>query len=477
VTIAPSLSSAALNDAEPTPFWTSQAGAPAATGPLDSDTTADLVIIGAGFTGLWSAWRALDRDPTLSIVILEGKTLGYGASGRNGGFVAASLTHGLAHGKSLWPKDLRALHDEGVDNLAGLVRQIRESGIECDLQESGKTTIATAPWQVQALHSASALAAEYGDTLTVLSREEIQNDVNSESFLGGLRDTSGTVMVDPAKLVWGMARVLRERGVCIIENSPVERLEKAGAGIRVVVARTEARAPAQAVVTAHKAIVATAAYPSPLRRLSMFIMPLYDHVLMTEPLTTAQLDSIGWNQRQGLTDAGNQFHYFRISADNRILWGGWDANYHRGGKVKEEYEHYSGSHELLARQFFETFPQLEGLAFSHRWAGPIDATARFTAAYGTAHGGRVAFAVGHTGLGVGASRFSADVALDLLSGEATSRTRYGIVARKPFPIPPEPIRNPIVQFTRARTFEADNNGGKRGLWLRALDTFGVGFTS
>ena len=223
--------------------------------------------------------------------------------------------------------------------------------------------------------------------------------------------------------------------------------------------------------------MATAAYPSPLRRLRSYIMPLYDHALMTEPLSSAQLESIGWAERQGLTDAGNQFHYFRLSADNRILWGGWDANYHRGGKVKEEYEQQGLSHELLSRQFFETFPQLEGLSFSHRWAGPIDATARFTAAYGTSHGGRVAFAAGHTGLGVGASRFSADVALDLLAGEATSRTRYRIVTRKPFPIPPEPIRYPIVQFTRARTFDADNNEGKRGLWLRMLDTFGVGFNS
>jgi glycine/D-amino acid oxidase-like deaminating enzyme len=206
-------------------------------------------------------------------------------------------------------------------------------------------------------------------------------------------------------------------------------------------------------------------------------MPLYDYALMTEPLSEAQLQDIGWKERQGLTDAGNQFHYYRMSADNRILWGGWDANYYRGGRVDEAYEQRGGSHELLADQFFETFPQLEGLAFSHRWAGPIDSTARFTAAYGTSHQGRVAFAAGHTGLGVGASRFSADVALDLLSGEATSRTRYGIVRNKPFPIPPEPIRNPIVQFTRARTFDADNNQGRRGAWLRLLDTFGVGFNS
>ncbi|MDP3209155.1 MAG: FAD-binding oxidoreductase [Rhodoglobus sp.] len=466
---ATSLGAHALRDAAPSSFWTSQAGAPEAGGPLDADTTADLVIVGAGFTGLWSAWRALDRDPLLGIVILEGKSLGYGASGRNGGFVAASLTHGLAHGRALWPADIAAIHQEGKANLAELVRQVREAGIECDLRESGKTSIAIAPWQLEALSSARDLAAEFGDDLELLTRDQMQADVHSPAFLGGLHDHAGTIMIDPARLVWGMADVLRARGVRIIENSPVTRLEKAGAGIRAV--------SGSAGVTAGQAIVATAAYPSPLRRLRNYIMPLYDHALMTEPLSTEQLESIGWKQRQGLTDAGNQFHYFRLSADNRILWGGWDANYHRGGRVDEAYEQQGSSHALLANQFFQTFPQLEGLSFSHRWAGPIDATARFTAAYGTSHGGRVAFAAGHTGLGVGASRFSADVALDLLSGEATSRTRYGIVTRKPFPIPPEPIRNPIVQFTRARTFDADNNEGKRGLWLRLLDTFGVGFNS
>lgn len=465
----------ALRDTEQGSFWLTQSGGSAPSDPLVADTTADLVIVGAGFTGLWSAWRALDRDPQRSIVILEGKTLGYGASGRNGGFVSASLTHGLAHGKALWPKDLAALHQEGKTNLVDLVRQIREAGINCDLHESGKTTIAIAPWQLSALSSAKKLAAEFGDDLELLSRDQMQADVHSPGYLGGLRDRTGTVMVDPARLVWGMAEVLRSRGVRIIENSPVFRIEKAGAGVRVVV-KHQGDAPSVGV-SAQQAIVATAAYPSPLRRLRNYIMPLYDHVLMTEPLTASQLESVGWSERQGLTDAGNQFHYFRLSADNRILWGGWDANYHRGGRVDEAYEREGSSYELLAKQFFDTFPQLEGLNFSHRWAGPIDATARFTAAYGTAHAGRVAFAAGHTGLGVGASRFSADVALDLLAGEATSRTRYGIVTRKPFPIPPEPIRNPIVQFTRARTFDADNNAGKRGLWLRTLDAFGVGFNS
>lgn len=465
---AASIGAKALQDAAPRPFWTDRE-APRISERLDGDLTVDLAIVGGGFTGLWTAWRALDRNPDLQVVVLEAKRIGYGASGRNGGFISHSLTHGLAHGLALWPDDIDDLQREGHQNLADLVRQVRAAGIDCDLQESGKSTVAVAPWQVDALAEAARLGAEHGEQLELVDGEAMRADVHSPTYLAGLRDRKGTVMVDPARLAWGMAEHLRSRGAHVLEGAAVGTIASHGAGVRLTVDGVH--------VDARQAVIATAAYPSPLKRLRAYIMPLYDHALMTEPLSPAQLESIGWRERQGMTDAGNQFHYYRLSADNRILWGGWDANYYRGGRVDESLEQRGRSHELLAQHFFETFPQLEGLVFTHRWAGPIDSTARFTAAYGTAHGGRVAYAVGHTGLGVGASRFSADVALDLLSGRPTSRTRYGIVRRKPFPIPPEPIRNPIVQFTRARTFDADNHEGRRGLWLRLLDRFGVGFNS
>jgi glycine/D-amino acid oxidase-like deaminating enzyme len=458
-----------LADARPTAFWTDQADAPEPGAPITADTTADLVVVGGGFTGLWSAWRALDRDPSLDVLIVEAEHVGFGASGRNGGFIASSLTHGLAHGSHLWPRDLDALHAEGERNLAELVEQVTAAGIDCDLRQTGKTSIAVEPWQVDALAESAELSRSFGEQVEFQDAEAVQADVHSPTFLAGLRARGGTVMVDPARLAWGLARVLRERGARIAESSPVSSIERGPAGIRM---RVNGR-----TVTARQAIVATAAYPSPLKRLRTWIMPLYDHVLMTEPLSAEQQQAIGWAERQGLTDAGNQFHYFRMTADGRILWGGWDALYYRGGRVSPSLEQNDSSHGLLAEQFFHTFPQLEGLRFTHRWAGPIDSTTRFTAAYGTALGGDLAYAAGHTGLGVGAARFSADVALDLLGGEATSRTHYEIVRKRPFPIPPEPFRNPIVQFTRSRMIAADENEGRRGLWLRTLDRFGLGFNS
>ncbi|GAA1057769.1 oxidoreductase [Agromyces luteolus] len=460
---------AAISDAAPRPYWTDRPDAPAERPALAGRHEADLVVVGAGFTGLWAAWRALERGEAASVVVLEAERVGYGASGRNGGFVASSLTHGLAHGTMVWPDQVGALHEEGERNLADLVATIEAAGIDCDLRRVGKTTLAVEEWQVAGLREAAELGARHGVALELQSRDEVQADVHSPTYLAGLRDRTGTVLVDPARLAWGMAAELERRGVRINDGSRVTGIDRSGGG---VVVRTDG-----GEVVARGAIVATAAYPAPLRRLGSYIMPLYDHVLMTEPLTAAQRESIGWAEGQGLTDAGNQFHYYRPTADGRILFGGWDAVYHRGGRVDAAYEQQGGSHALLARHFAETFPQLEGVRFTHRWAGPIDSTTRFTAAYGTARGGRVAYAVGHTGLGVGASRFSADVALDLLAGEPTSRLRYDIVRRRPFPVPPEPFRNPIIQYTRRSILAADAHEGRRNLWLRTLDRFGLGFNS
>jgi len=461
---------ASLRDAVRAPFWTDRDDAPVARGPVENSVDCDLLIVGGGFTGLWTAWRALDRDPGRSVAIVEAETIGFGASGRNGGFVSASLTHGLAHGEALWPRDMAAITREGRQNLEAMQADLATAGIACGFSMVGKTTLAVEPWHVPHLQNAYELAVRHGEEAELHDRDQVQADVNSPTYLAGLRVRTGNALVDPARMAWGMAGHLERRGVQIFDGSRVASLRRSGAGV-VSLQADGSR------VRARQVVVATAAYRSPLRRLGGYIMPLYDHVLMTEPLTPEQRSSIGWAERQGLTDAGNQFHYYRLTDDDRILWGGWDAVYHRGGRIDHALEYAGGSHALLARQFAQTFPQLSEVRFSHMWAGPIDSTTRFTAAYGTALGGAVAYAIGHTGLGVGAARFSADVALDMLDRADTARLRYGIVRRRPIPIPPEPLRNPIIQFTRRSIINADAREGRRNLWLRTLDRLGLGFTS
>jgi len=170
------------------------------------------------------------------------------------------------------------------------------------------------------------------------------------------------------------------------------------------------------------------------------------------------------------------FHYYRLTEDNRIMFGGYDAVYHYGSRIDPALEQAGTTHNTLAKHFFETFPQLEDVRFSHKWAGVIDTCTRFAAFWGTAYDGRVGYALGYTGLGVGATRFGAEVMLDQLAGVDTERTRLRMVREKPLPFPPEPARYAGITMTRWSLKNADQ-AGRRNLWLRSLDKLGLGFDS
>jgi glycine/D-amino acid oxidase-like deaminating enzyme len=276
-------------------------------------------------------------------------------------------------------------------------------------------------------------------------------------------------LVDPARLAWGLRAACERRGVRLAEHTPVSAVTRDGSGVRV---RAE-----HGTVRAARAALATNAFPGLLRRMRPYVVPVYDYALMTEPLSAAQLEAVGWRNRQGIGDVANQFHYYRLTADNRILWGGYDAVYHWRNGLRDELDQRPETFELLGRHFFATFPQLAGLRFTHRWGGAIDTSTRFFAFQRAALGGRVAYSVGYTGLGVGATRFGAQVMLDLLDGRDSPALRLRAVRSRPRPVPPEPLRYAGIQLTRRALARADRRAGHRGPWLRALDRLGMGFDS
>ena len=230
-------------------------------------------------------------------------------------------------------------------------------------------------------------------------------------------------------------------------------------------------------IAARRAVLATNGFPPLVRSIRRYVVPVYDHVLMTEPLTDRQRASIGWERRQGFADTSNRFHYFRTTEDGRILWGGYDAVYHWRNGVDPRFEQREPTFDKLAGHFYDMFPQLEDLRFSHRWGGVIDTCSRFSVMFGTALSGRVSYAVGYTGMGVAASRFGARVALDLADGLDTDRTRLRLVRSRPVPFPPEPLRWLGVRITEGAMERADHDAGRRGPWLRSLDALGMGFDS
>jgi glycine/D-amino acid oxidase-like deaminating enzyme len=282
-------------------------------------------------------------------------------------------------------------------------------------------------------------------------------------------------MLDPAKLAWGLRRAALDLGVRIHEHTRVTGLRRAGGSLRAATAGGPDGRPG--TVRARQAVLATNAFPPLLHRLRAWLVPVYDYALMTEPLTPAQRAAIGWANRQGLADVGNQFHYYRLTADSRILFGGYDAIYHYGNRMAPSLEQRQATFGALADHFFATFPQLAGVRFSHRWGGVIDTCTRFCPFFGTAYEGRLAYAAGYTGLGVGATRFGARVLLDLLAGGETPLTRLDLVRSKPLPFPPEPFRAAGIHLTRWSLARADAREGRRNGWLRTLDRLGMGFDS
>ena len=447
--------------AAPVPFWLDHADRPDPRPALDVSVSTELAVVGGGFSGLWTALLAKERDPGRQVVLIEADRIASAATGRNGGFCAASLTHGDANGRARFPGESGALDRLGRRNLDEIEATVRRYGIACDFERAGTLSLATQPHQVKQL------AAAGGE---LLSQQQVQAEVHSPTYLGGVWHRDDTALLDPAKLAWGLASAAESLGVHIAEHTRVTRIDRSGQYLRLHTRHGPA-------VTARHLALGTNAFPSLARRIRWHTVPVYDYVLVTEPLTAQQLRAVGWRNRQGLADLGNQFHYYRLTADNRILWGGYDAIYYFGRKIRPSYDQRAATFQRLASHFFATFPQLEGIRFSHRWGGAIDTCTRFCAFYGTAFGGRAAYAAGYTGLGVGATRFGANVMLDLLAGEPTERTELTMVRRKPLPFPPEPLAYLGIQLTRWSLDRADHNHGKRNAWLRTLDRLGVGFDS
>jgi glycine/D-amino acid oxidase-like deaminating enzyme len=295
----------------------------------------------------------------------------------------------------------------------------------------------------------------------------MQAEVASPIFEAGVWQRTGAGIVDPAKLCRGLQRVALELGVRVHEGTPVASLESTAAKVRLNTASGR--------LDAQRVLLATSAYPPLLRAAARRVVPIYEHVLMTEPLEGERLASIGWERRQGVGTLANKLHYFRLTDDNRILWGGYDAIYYYGGPVRPDLDQREASFAALSQQFFCTFPQLDGIRFTHRWGGAIDTCSRFSVFFGEAFGGRAVYALGYTGLGVGATRFGARVGLDLLAGRETEATALEFVQRKPIAFPPEPLRWAGIRFTANRMAAQDRRGGRRGLWLRLLDRLGLGF--
>lgn len=450
---------ASLAGASSVPFWLDTPG-PIPAARLQGDASTDLLVIGGGFCGLWTALLAKEREPDRDVILVEGKRIAWAASGRNGGFVEASLTHGTENGRRHFAAELSAIESIAADNFAGFAQTLDRYDIDAEYEATGVLSVATEPHQVDELRASGA---------TVLEGPMLADVTRSPVVRGAVMHAEGAALVNPAKLAWGLRDACLGLGVRVIEQTPVRRLTRAEGR---VVAHTEYGA-----ISARKVALATNGFPSLLKRLALRTVPIYDYVLVSEPLSDVQLEEIGWVGRYGISDSSRQFHYYRKTADNRVLWGGYDAIYHAGRRIRPEYDQRPETFERLADHFFTAYPQLRGVRFTHAWGGMIDMSTKFVSFQGTALEGRVAYSLGYTGLGVAATRFGAATMLDLLAGQTTARTALRFTTTKPFPIPPEPIAYPAIETMRRAIARSDANGGHDGALIRIAEKFGIGFDS
>jgi glycine/D-amino acid oxidase-like deaminating enzyme len=418
--------------------------------PLKGDMEADIVIVGGGFTGLWTAYHLLKADPGLTVVVLEGSAVGYGASGRNGGFAMTlvhrslqTLVREVGHDNAL------AIHRAADDAIHNIERVCAEEKIDADLMPNGLLTVSNTPLQDEHVRREVEVAQELGiKGIRFLERDEIQARVHSETFRCAAEEDTGLLM-NPARLVRGLKEAVIRAGGRVFEQTPMEELSQSNGGVTV-------RTPGGSV-QAKRGLLAANAYSGSIPELRGRVMPFYSYILLSEPLSDEQWGRIGWEGREGMEDRRVFLHYFRPTIDGRLLWAGRDAPYRPDGP-DPRYDRDERVFRRLEETFQWTFPQLNDVKFEHRWGGPVGITATFLPGAGWLKGHRVAYAFGYNGHGVAITNVLAMAVRDLLLERDTELTHLALVGKKPASLGPRLVRDPIVRAQSGHLLRQDDAG-------------------
>lgn len=427
--------------------------------PLAGEVSADIAIVGGGFTGLWAAHFLLRADPALKVTVIEREVVGYGASGRNGGFAMTLLSRSLHDLVQDFGQDAaRAAHEAVARSIDAIGQFCAQYAVACDYEKSGFIGVATDDSQVARVEADRRAAEALGIAdIRYLSGEELRRQIQSPLYRCGLEEKA-CALLNPAKLVRGLARVVRQQSGIIYEQTPVARIDASGDKVAVHTAH--------GTVRADKVVLATNAYSVQFPEFRRAVVPLYSYIVLTEPLSDRQWASIGWQGRQGLEDKRTYIHYFRPTADGRILMGGEDAPYYYGSSIGPEHDRNAKVFALLQRDLKAIYPQLEGVRCTHQWGGPVGVTARFVPTFGSLPGGRVHYGFGYCGHGVAPTHVGGQILRDLVLGQTSALTELCFVRSKALPFPPEPLRYLGMTLARRSLLAQDRKGKtKREPWI------------
>ena len=452
-----------MSDPAAVSYWLETSGDDLAPRPaLDGSTDADVAILGAGMTGLWTAWYLARRDPSLRIVVVEREVAGFGASGRNGAWCAPDLNISMTRLAHLHGEDAaRRMQQATYDAVDEVGRAADEAGIDAGFHKSGEILVARGPHGVPSLEDSLEEYARFGfgERYRLIGGEELAKRIRIAGAVRALVSDDAAV-VHPGRLVRGLARAVERLGVRVYERTAVTDFRPRGAA-----GRTDGRAAlvtASGEVRAPVVVLAGEAYLSELRHLHRQLVPLWSLIVLTEPVSDAQWAEIGWANREIVASTRLSIDYLSRTEDGRILFGGRGAPYRLGSPIRPEYDRHGPTHAKLKAFVREWFPSLAGIGFSHEWGGPLGMPRDWhpTMAFDARSG--IATARGYIGHGVSTTNLAGRVLTDLITGTSSELTTLPVVNHRSRNWEVEPLRWLGVRYAQWSVGRLDEQAQRTG---------------
>ena len=426
--------------------------------PVDGSASVDVAIVGAGFSGLWTAREILRRDPSRSVAIIEREVAGFGASGRNGAWATAALGTSAAElARRYSPATARMTIEAMRATIDELITACEEDGIDAGVQRTTVLRIARGAQEAPYLEHALAGYGELGlgDGIEVLDAPALAERVRVADARGALADHHAAV-VHPGRLVRGLARAVEAAGATVYEGTPALEVRPGGGGRRPEVVTPWGTLTADAVV------LATEAWLSQLPGYRRRVMPVYSLIVLTEPIDDDRWAEIGWQGRELLSSHRYTVDYLSRTEDGRVLFGGRGAPYHFGSRIAPAQDRHDATHADLRNQLQRWFPPLAGVGFSHAWGGPLGLPRDWLPSITFDPTTGVGAAYGYTGQGVATTNLAGRILADLVVTGDTPYRDLPMVGHTPRRWEPEPLRYLGARYMQRSLGRLDARSARRG---------------
>jgi glycine/D-amino acid oxidase-like deaminating enzyme len=423
--------------------------------PLEGSVDVDVAILGAGYSGLWTAYYLLQAEPSLRVALVEKEVAGFGASGRNGGWCSSSFPLSPSELTRRFGREAAVdLQRAMWDSVNEIGRVCEAEGIDAQFAKGGCLRVARGAHQLSSLRGLHAAYAEMGvgGRYHLLGAEETAERVRIPGVVAALF-TPECASIHPGRLVRGLARAVERRGATIYEQSEV---------IEVVRGIRPAFHTPRGTVRSRTVVLAGEAYMSGLRAMRRRLAPIYSLIVLTEPLSQEQWERIGWRQRECISSMRYTVDYLNRTADGRILFGSRGAPYHFGSRIDDRYDRHASTHEVIGGLVREWFPFLEGVGLSHTWGGPVGMPRDWMPSVGYEAETGTAWACGYTGQGVATSNLAGRILADLMRGVGSPITALLLSGHQSPRWEPEPLRWLAIRYMQGAYGRVDRKAERTG---------------